>query len=519
MSVIELQASEVGGEPPGAARGDAGFAALAALQDTATQVLAQPWAGRPGPVLGDALEQVVAAERMVAAAKALVLGAFDATGQHRVEGHPSAATWVGAKTKADTRQVKHQAQQARALREMPLTEAAFAAGRIGAEHVSVLVRARTRDVVDEFAAAEADLVAAAQTLDFDEFDRKVRDWRSFVQPDRSEKRARDAEQRREGHASRTFDDLVRLDAWLDPLGGTEFLDEFTRIEQELFEADWAAARARVGDRATQRDLCRTAKQRRADAFVEMARRCRAHGVPAGGPRWVLNVMMGWHTLCAEAAATLADLGRCTCQLPPTLARLLGLEPGAPADGTEPGGSCPTCGGILDPDGDLQAMPSDSAPSGMPEPYPGPPPARRHGALPDWWHAPDPFAPGFAHLRPDTPCELEDFTPIAPSQALGLGIAGELRRTAFGPDGEILDFGTSRRYPSGPLREAVIIRDRECRDPGCAIPGRHCQIDHIIPRSRGGRTAIDNLRCQCASGNRLRGTGPPIGGDRPTSRDP
>ena len=516
MSVIELQASEVGGESPGAVPGDAGFAALSRLRDAAAQVLAQPWAGRPGPVLGEALVELVTAERMVAAAKALVLGAFDATGQHRVEGHPSAATWVGATTKANPRQVKHQAQQARALREMPLTEAAFASGRIGAEHVAVLVRARTRDVVDEFAADEADLVAAAQTLDFDEFDRKVRDWRSFVQPDKSEKRARDAEQRREGHASRTFDDLVRLDAWLDPLGGAEFLDEFTRIEQELFEADWAEARARVGEHATKRDLRRTAKQRRADAFVEMARRSRAHGHTAGGPRWVLNVMMGWHTLCAEAAATLADLGRCTCQIPPALARLLGGVPSA--GGLDRDGRCPTCGGIGD--GDLIPTPMPDAGSHpMPEPYAGPPPTRRHGALPDWWHAPDPFAPGFAHLRVDTLCELEDFTPIAPSQALGLGIAGELRRVVFGPDGEILDFGTARPYPSGALREAVTIRDRECRDPGCAVPGRHCQIDHIVPRSRGGPTAIDNLRCQCASGNRLKGTGPPLGDDPPTAGDP
>ncbi|MBL8775055.1 MAG: DUF222 domain-containing protein [Acidimicrobiales bacterium] len=511
MSVIELQANEAGSEPPH----DPGFAALALLREAATDVLDQPWAGRPGPVLGEALMAMVAAERMVAAAKARVLGAFDASGQHRIEGHPTAATWLGAKAKVNPRQVKHQAAQARSLREMPLTEAAFAAGRIGAEHVAVLVRARTRDVVDEFAAAEADLVESAETLDFDEFDRKVRDWRSFVQPDRSEKRARDAEQRREGHASRTFDDLVRLDAWLDPLGGTEFLDEFHRIEQEMFEADWAEARARVGERATQRDLRRTAKQRRADAFVEMARRSRAHGAPADGPRWVLNVMMGWHTLCAEAAATLADLGGCTCQLPPALARLLGLDPDA-----DPGGRCPTCDGTVDAgDDDLPEPTTDPGSARTPEPYAGPPPTRRHRVLPDWWHAPDPFAPGFTHLRPDTLCELEDYTPIAPSQALGLGIAGGLRRIVFGPDGEVLDFGTTRPYPTGALREAVIIRDRVCRDPGCAVPGRHCQIDHVIPRSRGGPTAISNLRCQCGTGNRLKGTGPPIGDDPPTGRGP
>ena len=555
MSVIERDVSEVGGDEP---VGDAGFAAIGRLRQAAADVLAVAWAGRPGPVLGEAIEALAVAERMVAAAKHEVLGAFDATGQHRVEGHPSAATWLAAKTKANPRRVKHQTTVARALREMPLTEAAFAAGRIGAEHVAVLVRARTRDVVAEFAAAEAQLVEAAETKDFDEFDLVVRDWRSFVQPDKSETRARDAEERREGHASRTFDGLVRLDAWLDPLGGTEFLDELGRVEQELFDADWAEARARVGDHATQRDLRRTAAQRRADALVEMARRSRAHGRTAGGPRWTLNLMMGWHTFCAEAAATLADLTRCTCALPPALAQLLGLEPAG--EPTEP---CPTCGSGPRPtsppartaprsgpkddaeppseaDVDPPAAPGDRPPAqphtgpppdphanprpeshtgpppdphadSRPEPYAGPPPTRRHGTLPDWWHAPDPFARGFAHLRPDTACELEDYTAVAPSQALGLGLAGEIRRIVFSPDGEILDFGTTRPYPNSALREAVRLRDRTCRDPGCVVPGRHCQIDHVIPRSAGGPTAITNLRCECGGGNRLKGTGPPLAG--------
>jgi len=563
VSVIEREVCEVGGdEPPG----DAGFAALADLRDAAGRVLAAAWAGRPGATLAEALTEVTAAERMVAAARTEILGAFDATGQHRVEGHPSAATWLAAKAKANPRQVKHQTTLARALREMPLTEAAFATGRIGAEHVAVLVRARTRDVVDEFAAAEADLVAAAEEKDFDEFDRVVRDWRSFVQPDRSERRAKEAEQRREGHASRTFDGLVRVDSWLDPLGGTEFLDELDRIEQELFEADWAEARARVGERATARDLRRTAPQRRADAFVEMARRSHAHGQTAAGPMWVLDVLMGWHTFCAEAAATLDDLTRTTGNLPPALLRLLGLDPDRPIPETH----CPDCGGTTDPtddtddtagtrhDGEVRPRPTDRSrtdpeadssagphddhppdrrpgrpdgygaepgderhqtaedptpagrpPDRPPEPYAGPPSTRPRGALPDWWHAPDPFAPGFDRQRADTLCELEDYTPLAPSQALGLGIAGEIRRMVFGPDGEVLDFGTTRPYPTGALREAVRLRDRECRDPGCTVPGHHCQIDHIIPRSRGGPTAIGNLRCQCGGGNRLKGTGPPL----------
>lgn len=436
MSVIERDASEVGGDEP---VGDAGFAAIRRLRQAAADVLAVAWAGRPGPVLGEALEALAVAERMVAAAKHEVLGAFDATGQHRVEGHPSAATWLAAKTKTNPRQVTHQTTVARALREMPLTEAAFAAGRIGAEHVAVLVRARTRDVVVEFAAAEADLVAAAEAKDFDEFDREVRDWRSFVQPDRSEKRARDAEQRREGHASRTFDGLVRLDAWLDPLGGTEFLDELGRIEQELFEADWAEARARVGEHATARDLRRTAPQRRADPLVEMARRSQAHGQTAGGPRWVLNVMMGWHTFCAEAAATLADLTRCTGALSTALAQRLGLEPAA-----EPTGPCPTCGfgprptsppsapapppdsgstddadPCADPPPEPHAGPPLEPPAEPPpEPYAGPPPTRRHTTLPDGGTPSTPSPPASATSEPTRPASSRTTPPSRPRRRSG-----------------------------------------------------------------------------------------------------
>ncbi len=102
------------------------------------------------------------------------------------------------------------------------------------------------------------------------------------------------------------------------------------------------------------------------------------------------------------------------------------------------------------------------------------------------------------------CELEDITPIAPRVAISLGLAGTIRRVVFGPDSHILDFGNDVDYFHGPLREAVIIRDRFCRDEGCGLPGRDCQIDHVIPRSKGGPTAEPNGECKCGTANRLKG---------------
>ena len=213
---------------------------------------------------------------------------------------------------ADRRRVRHQIGVARKTRTMPDTEAAFRAGLIGFEHVATLARAQTTATAPFFAEAEHELVAAAQTLDFDLFCRAVRAWMDYVDPDGAEERARKADERRRAHASRTFDGMVRIDAWLDAIGGTEFLAELRRLEKHLFDADWADARERFGDDAKVSDLARTAEQRRADTFVEMARRSATCDSPGQPPKWVLNVMMGYATFWNELAAVTGDAAHCTC---------------------------------------------------------------------------------------------------------------------------------------------------------------------------------------------------------------
>jgi hypothetical protein len=71
----------------------------------------------------------------------------------------------------------------------------------------------------------------------------------------------------------------------------------------MFEADWAEARERLGERATTADLARTPAQRRHDALVEMARRSSAYTGygPAPRGRAVVNVLMDYETFLAELA--------------------------------------------------------------------------------------------------------------------------------------------------------------------------------------------------------------------------
>ncbi|HEV3364067.1 MAG TPA: hypothetical protein VG795_07985, partial [Acidimicrobiia bacterium] len=103
-----------------------------------------------------------------------------------------------------------------------------------------------------------------------------------------------------------------LDGLLDPIGGSAVAEALRRIEDELFDAEWAAAREQLGEGVTAADLDRTPAQRRADALVEMARR--AGAVPGGArmPEPLFSVLVGYETfagrICELADATVVSPG-------------------------------------------------------------------------------------------------------------------------------------------------------------------------------------------------------------------
>jgi hypothetical protein len=60
----------------------------------------------------------------------------------------------------------------------------------------------------------------------------------------------------------------------------------------------------------------------------------------------------------------------------------------------------------------------------------------------------------------------------------------------------LDVGPAAETIPAHLRRAVTSRHPHCAFPGCAQPASVCDIHHIIPRSRGGPTSLDNLLTMC-----------------------
>jgi hypothetical protein len=61
---------------------------------------------------------------------------------------------------------------------------------------------------------------------------------------------------------------------------------------------------------------------------------------------------------------------------------------------------------------------------------------------------------------------------------------------------ILDYGTSTRTIPAPLWIALVIRDEQCRFPGCDRPSTWCEGHHIRWVTDNGPTELANLVLLC-----------------------
>lgn len=92
--------------------------------------------------------------------------------------------------------------------------------------------------------------------------------------------------------------------------------------------------------------------------------------------------------------------------------------------------------------------------------------------------------------------VDGAAPIDPATARRLcGNAPGWERVLTHPvTGAVL--AVDRYRPSAELRRTLRARDQRCRFPGCRVPVRHCDIDHVHDRALGGPTAEHNLVHAC-----------------------
>lgn len=275
-------------------------AALAELFTAMEQLDLQPLAA-DDDALADVLLGLTRAAAKLDAITVPVASAWDARGAWGHDGSKSARARLARESWDDPKHCGTTLRRSRGLRSMPLAGAAFEAGRIGADRVDVLVRANASHRAKEYAESEAHLVSIAETVaDFDDFARTVRYWIDAADDASSsgdpETRARRQRESRGLDFASGLDGVRFLNGRFDAIDGDIVDGELRRLEQQMFEADWAEARERYGDDARADQLPRTARQRRADALVEMATRSKS--LPDGSPlaRPLISVLVDYPTL-------------------------------------------------------------------------------------------------------------------------------------------------------------------------------------------------------------------------------
>jgi hypothetical protein len=244
-------------------------------------------------------DSIIALHRLSARFDALVAKAvagFDAGGEWAVDGAKTSTAWIDTRCHLEKRQAKQELRLGRAMTTMAVVQQAWGNGEIGTAQVQRLVRARTGRTEAFFGRDEQMLVDEAKRLKCNAFCAVVDYWENLADPDGATEADLERQARRTVWLERTPDGTWTGQMNLDQVSGTIVYDELSRIEKELFDAEWAGAKEALGREPKIHELARTPSQRRADALVEMA--VRSGTTPADGkrPRPLVSFLIGWETL-------------------------------------------------------------------------------------------------------------------------------------------------------------------------------------------------------------------------------
>jgi hypothetical protein len=205
-----------------------------------------------------------------------------------------ASQWLTKQTGLPVKQARAAYRKARRLMLLPALQLAVIAGVATWWHASAVVKlasspARVQQLRDDVGL----LVEAAVALSPREFGLRLRAWAEEHFRDEVEADALAADASRSAAVSRNEAGQPVVSARLHPVQGTAVINELARIERELFDADWNAAKAIHGGDARFEHLERTADQRRADALIEMAMRSEASSPGATTRRPLVTLLVGF----------------------------------------------------------------------------------------------------------------------------------------------------------------------------------------------------------------------------------
>ena len=422
--------------------------------------------------LADCLRSLEHAESVRTAAHATVLAAFSAGCGYEDDGHGSARSWLRWQTRVTGAAAGAAIAWARRLAAHPAVADALAAAGISASWARQICD--WTDLLPPAAQADADIILLAAAA----AGAGLADLAGLAEEIRSRTAAPDQDGDDDG-----ADRSLRLD--LHYRGHGQLRGNLTPRCAAALQAMLDALGKKAGPEDT-----RTRPQRDHDALEEACRRLIAAGTlpdRAGQPTHIqLNVTI--RDLLNLPPASSPPGSDCQREY---LARVLGLQPfnltgPAPGGWTGPGPHA-TPGDLCD--ARITPVVTGHADHGLLDRLAAE--LLRHaGPAGDG----DRERPGPAYARE---LILRNAVALLSGPA---GLASRLRTTRLtGPAASVslpLDVGVATDTIPPHLRRAVILRDSHCAFPGCDQPPAACQVHHIVPRSQGGPTSLDNLLLTC-----------------------
>jgi len=190
---------------------------------------------------------------------------------HYADGHRSAAVMLRHVNKLASNDATGRQQCQAMFRGLPQIAVECRAGLLGEDQIRLLARVFANPRVKRAMVGRQEwFLDKAQTLPYKRFQDRVLEWQRIIDEDGTEPAGDRVAKNRASTLTQDPTDLSwELKATFTSVDGTHNNQVHQHYVKALFEADWAEAKARVGDRVCLADLARTDAQRRSDAWTQI----------------------------------------------------------------------------------------------------------------------------------------------------------------------------------------------------------------------------------------------------------
>ncbi len=214
---------------------------------------------------------------------------FDKSGEYKADGALSLTAWLRWKCKLSGGAAMERVEIARQLEKLPGTQAAFANGEVGFQHVAVLAHTAEHVGAAAVRKGETSLLQSARTMDPGQFTTVAKNFEHRIDAAGALAEANRAFERRYLHVGEPQDGLVRLDGLLDAEGCATLRTALQPFMRPTKDDD------------------RSYGQRQHDALIELCRRGSGSKRDGSGPRAQLIIRASVDTLAGVPGAPAGEL--------------------------------------------------------------------------------------------------------------------------------------------------------------------------------------------------------------------